>query len=63
MTISVASSVPGHAYQICATESLVSPDWQPVGTEMPGIGSDLIIPIPINGALPHCFFTLEVQRQ
>ena len=63
MTMRVMSSIPGHAYQIWATDNLMSPDWQPVGTVMPGTGSDLDISVLMDGELPNCYFKLDVQRQ
>ncbi|MBN2162513.1 MAG: carbohydrate-binding protein [Pontiellaceae bacterium] len=63
MMMRVTNSVPGHAYQIWATDNLVSPDWHPVGVGLVGSEADLEFNIPMEEASTNRYFKLEVQRQ
>ena len=61
--LTVSDSVPGHEYQIWATESLKAPDWQPVDPVQTGTGSDLEFILPMEETLPQRYFKLDVQRK
>jgi glucuronoarabinoxylan endo-1,4-beta-xylanase len=63
LNLVVSNSVPGHTYRIWATDSLVDPDWQPLGTGLAGTGSTLDFGVAIEGASTNRYFKLDVQRQ
>ncbi len=63
MSLTVSNSILGHDYWMLATDSLLAPDWQPVGAGQAGTGTNLEFSIPIDGALTNQYFKLDVQRQ
>ncbi len=63
LALTVSSSVPGHLYRVLATDSLVTPDWQPAGTALAGNGTNLLFSIPVAPSQTNRFFKLNVQRQ
>ncbi len=63
LSLTVSNSVPGHDYQLWASDDLVAPDWQPVEAGQAGTGSNLEFNIPVDGSSTNRYFKLEVQRQ
>ncbi len=63
LTLTVSNSVPGHDYQLWASDDLTTPDWQPVGVGQAGSGSALEFNIPVEGSSTNRYFKLDVQRQ
>ena len=63
LALTVSNSVPGHVYQLWASDDLVAPDWQPVGVGQAGVGTDLEFNIPMEEASTNRYYKLEVQRQ
>ncbi len=63
LNLTVSNSVPGHTYWIWASDSLTTPDWQPVGVGQAGTGSTLDFNVAINGASTNRYFKLDIDRQ
>ncbi|MBN2686456.1 MAG: SMP-30/gluconolactonase/LRE family protein [Pontiellaceae bacterium] len=63
LSLSVADSVPEHAYQIWTTDSLTDEDWQPAGDILPGSGTNLLFNLPVATETTNQFFKVEIQQQ
>ncbi len=60
--LTLSNSVPGHRYQVLASDSLTPTDWQPTGVSEAGNGSNVVLTLPISGMDSNRFFKLDVQR-
>ncbi len=63
LNLAVSNSVPGHTYWIWASDSLTTPDWQPVGVGQAGTGSTLDFSVAIDGVSTNRYFKLDIDRQ
>ena len=61
-TVTAASSVPGHIYQLQYTDDLINDPWQNIGSSQTGTGGALQFIAPVNLSAPSRFYRLQVQQ-
>ncbi len=61
-TLTTATSVPGHTYQLQTCTDLASGPWQSVGEPVLGTGSPIIFETPYDSSEPRRFYRILVTR-
>ncbi len=61
-TLTTATSVAGHGYQLQTNNDLASGAWQNVGAPVPGDGAPLVFETPYDPAEPRRFYRILITR-
>jgi fibronectin type 3 domain-containing protein len=61
-TLTTATSVAGHSYQLQTSTGLASSSWQNVGEPVFGNGAPIVFETPYNPAQPRRFYRIQITR-
>jgi hypothetical protein len=61
-TLTTATSVAGHSYQLQTTTDLAAGTWLDVGDPVLGTGSPIQFSTPYDSAEPRRFYRIQITR-